>query len=158
VSGLLSFPHPVNEKAARTVAAVVALVSALALATGWLWLIVPLALGFVARVASGPTFSPVGRFAMWFARRFLGEPRPVGGPPKRFAQAIGAAFTVTGAVAWASGSTAIPTAVLLVMVGFASLESVLALCVGCKLFGLLMRTGLVPERVCAECADIRLRA
>jgi len=154
----VAFPHPVNEKAARTVAAVVALVSALALATGWLWLIVPLALGFVARVASGPTFSPVGRFAMWFARRFLGEPRPVSGPPKRFAQAIGAACTVTGAVAWAAGSTAVPTAVLLVMVVFASLESVLALCVGCKLFALLMRTGLVPERVCAECADIRLRA
>lgn len=34
------------------------------------------------------------------------------------------------------------------------LESIFALCVGCKLFALLMRIGLVPDRVCAECADI----
>jgi hypothetical protein len=29
--------------------------------------------------------------------------------------------------------------------------------VGCRVFSLLMRTGLIPESVCLECADIGLR-
>jgi hypothetical protein len=42
----------------------------------------------------------------------------------------------------------------------AGLESILAYCVGCKTFELLMRVGVIPESVCAECADIsgRLQA
>jgi hypothetical protein len=39
----------------------------------------------------------------------------------------------------------------------AGLESIFAVCLGCQVFGLLMRTGLVPEEICAECADISLR-
>jgi hypothetical protein len=157
VSALLGFPNPVNEKAARTVAAAVAVTAALALATGWLWLLYPLALGFVARAATGPTLSPLGRFAMWLARAHLGRPRYVPGPPKRFAQGVGAACTVTGAVALAAGSTVVPVAVLAVMVAFATLESVFALCAGCLMFAGLMRLGLVPERICLECADIGAR-
>ena len=149
---LLAFPNPVNEKAARTVAAVVAVTSLVALATGWLWLLYPLALGFLARVATGPTLSPLGRFAMWFALRRLGRPKYVSGPPKRFAQGIGAACTVTGAVALAAGSTAVPVAVLVLMTAFATLESVFGFCTGCALFAGLMRLGVVPERVCVDCA------
>jgi len=37
------------------------------------------------------------------------------------------------------------------------LESIFAYCLGCRIFALLMRAGLVPDEVCAECADIRLR-
>ena len=157
MSTLLAFPNPVNEKAARTVAAAVAVTAALALATGWLWLVYPLALGFLARAATGPTLSPLGRFAMWLAREHLGRPRYVPGPPKRFAQGIGAACTVTGAIALAAGSTVVPVAVLVVMLVFATLESVFAFCAGCVLFAGLMRVGLVPERVCLECANIGAR-
>ena len=38
----------------------------------------------------------------------------------------------------------------------AALESVFALCLGCKAFALLMRAGVIPESVCAECADLSL--
>jgi hypothetical protein len=50
--------------------------------------------------------------------------------------------------------------VLVLFVFAAGLESSFAYCVGCKVFGLLMRLGVVPESVCEECADIsgRLRA
>ena len=44
-----------------------------------------------------------------------------------------------------------------VMVVFPALEAVLGLCVGCRVFGLLMRLGVVPEEICLECADISLR-
>jgi hypothetical protein len=36
----------------------------------------------------------------------------------------------------------------------AGLESIFAVCLGCHAFALLMRAGLIPERVCEECADI----
>jgi hypothetical protein len=39
----------------------------------------------------------------------------------------------------------------------ATLGSVLAFCAGCQVFALLMRAGVIPEAVCAECADIRAR-
>ena len=36
----------------------------------------------------------------------------------------------------------------------ATLESVFAYCLGCKIFALLMRTGIIPEDVCEECNDM----
>ena len=47
--------------------------------------------------------------------------------------------------------------VLILFLPAAGLESIFGYCIGCKVFGLLMRAGLVPETVCAECADISLR-
>ena len=95
---MFSFPNPVNEKAARVVAGVVALTAIVTLATSAYWLLIPLAYGFWARVLTGPTLSPLGRFATRVAAPRLGEPRYVPGPPKRFAQGMGAAITTTAAV------------------------------------------------------------
>jgi hypothetical protein len=39
----------------------------------------------------------------------------------------------------------------------ALLESVFGLCLGCKVFAVLMRAGIVPDTVCAACADITVR-
>ena len=61
---VFGFPSPVNEKAARTVAAVVFVVSLITLATSAYWLLIPLAYGFWARVLTGPKLSPLGRFAV----------------------------------------------------------------------------------------------
>jgi len=47
--------------------------------------------------------------------------------------------------------------VLAVMLVFATLESVFTFCAGCVMFAGLMRLGLVPERVCLECANIGAR-
>lgn len=155
---LFRFPNPINEKAARTVAGVVALTALLALATGWRWLLVPLAYGFIARAATGPTLSPLGRFAMKVVAPRFGEPVYVAGPPKRFAQAIGAVCTTLGAVfAVGFGWNTAADALLAMMVVFATLESVFALCVGCKMFALGMRAGLVPAEVCEDCNNIWAR-
>jgi hypothetical protein len=152
---LLGFPNPVNEKAARVVGGVVALTSAVILVTGWQWLLVPLAYGFWARVLTGPTLSPLGRFATAVAAPRLGPPRYVAGPPKRFAQTIGAVVTTLAAVlALGLGLTTEADVLVGMMVVFATLESVVAYCVGCKIFGALMAAGLIPEEVCAECANI----
>jgi Domain of unknown function (DUF4395) len=158
VRELFSFPNPVNEKAARVVAGVVLMIVIVVLATGWYWLLIPLAYGFLARVLTGPTLSPLG----WLAQRViaprLGERKPVPGPPKRFAQGIGALMSTTALVlALIVDSRTAADLVLILFIPAAGLESIFGYCVGCKVFALLMRIGVVPESVCAECANINVR-
>ena len=110
---------------------------------------------------TGPTLSPLGWTAQNVIAPRLGERRPVAGPPKRFAQAIGTAFSTTalvlGLIAGLHTAAAVVLAALVVAAG---LESLGGVCLGCIAFGWLMRAGLVPQSVCLECADIsaRLRA
>src|SRR4051795_3260616 len=99
MADVFSFPRTINEKAARFVAGVVALTALVTLLTGAYWLLVPLAYGFLARGLTGPTLSPLGRFASRVAAPRLGPPKEVSGPPKRFAQAMGAAMTTAAAIA-----------------------------------------------------------
>ena len=42
------------------------------------------------------------------------------------------------------------------LVVFAILESALGFCMGCKVFALLMRLGVIPDAVCEECNDLSL--
>lgn len=158
MASLIGFPNPVNEKAARTVAAVVAASCAVILLTGWYWLLVPIAYGFVARVLTGPRLSPLGALAQRvIAPRYLGRPKLVPGPPKRFAQGIGAVVTTTAAVAALGlGWLGLANGLLIMMVVFAGLEAITAFCVGCQVFALLMRVGVIPESVCEACNDISL--
>lgn len=158
VRELLTFPNPVNEKAARSVAAGVALLAALTLVTQWWWLAVVLAAGFALRVAGGPRFSPLGRLAVHVVAPRFGAPQLVPGPPKRFAQAVGlVASTAAAVAALGFGATTVASVLLGVLVVFATLESVLGFCAGCWAFGHLMRLGVIPEETCAACNDIRLR-
>jgi hypothetical protein len=161
VKNLFAFPNPVNEKAARVVAGAVLVTVIAILATGIYWLLIPLAYGFWARVLTGPTLSPLGWTAQNVIAPRLGPRKPVPGPPKRFAQAMGAAMSTAALVlALVLGLDTAADAVLLAVVVAAGLESIFGYCLGCKVFGLLMRVGVVPATVCAECADIsgRLRA
>ncbi len=153
---LLSFPNPVNEKAARVVAGGVFVLSIVTLATGAYWLAAVLAYGFVARVATGPRLSPLGQAATRLVAPRLGEAKPVPGPPKRFAQAIGAVMTIAIALFALAGDNHTVADVLLAgMILGSGLESIFAFCVGCRLFALLMRAGLIPESVCLECGGLR---
>jgi hypothetical protein len=161
VPDLFSFPNPVNDKAARVVAGVVLATVVLILATTWYWLLIPLTYGFWARLLTGPTLSPLGWTAQNVVAPRLGNPRPVAGPPKRFAQGIGAVMSSAALVlALIAGDHAVADGVLIAFLPAAALESIFGYCLGCKVFGLLIRFGLVPAAVCAECADIsaRLRA
>jgi hypothetical protein len=158
MSDLFTFPDPVNEKAARVVATGVLTLAVLTLATGWSWLLIPLTYGFWARVLTGPTLSPLGWSAQNLIAPRLGDRKPVPGPPKRFAQGMGAAMSslalVLGLVLHAHTAA---DGVLGLLVVAATLESVFAYCLGCKVFGMLMQTGVVPATVCEQCADITRR-
>ncbi len=152
---LFSFPNPVNEVSARLVAAGVVVMCVLTIAFDLRWATVVIAYGFVARVLTGPTLSPLGQLVTRVITPRLGLPeRPVAGPPKRFAQGIGVAFSVTALALTGLGSWTAAEVVLGLLATAALLESALGLCLGCKTFGILMRTGIVPEEVCERCNDI----
>src|SRR5688572_12359020 len=131
VPEFLSFPNPVNERAARTVAGGVVVLSALTLVIQWWWLAAVLAVGFALRVAGGPRYSPLGRLAVHVVAPRFGEALLVPGPPKRFAQAIGLATSSAAAVAaLAFGATTVASVLLGVLVVFATLESAVGFCAG----------------------------
>ncbi|MGH9134397.1 MAG: DUF4395 domain-containing protein [Ilumatobacteraceae bacterium] len=157
-SSWFSFPNPVNDFAARTVAACVVVMASLVAALGWGWVLVPLTYGFVARVVSGPRFSPVALFATRVvAPRQAHRAKLVPGPPKRFAQAIGVVFTVTASVLWLAGAPGAARILIGVLALAAFLEAALGLCLGCRVFAVLMRAGVIPETVCDECNDFWAR-
>jgi hypothetical protein len=131
------------------------LMSAITLVSSAYWLLVPLAYGFVARAMTGPSLSPLGRLASSVIAPALGPERPVPGPPKRFAQGVGAVISiaaVVSALGFGDGSLADP--LLVMLIAAAALESLAGVCLGCHLFRALMRTGLIPAEVCEECSDI----
>ena len=156
MGGLFSFPNPVNETSARLVAGAVAVLCVLTIAFQQGWLIPVLAYGFLARVLTGPKLSPLALLATRVVTpRLHVRHRYSPGPAKRFAQAVGALFTVTATLLyyWA-GQTTAAFALIVVVAVFASLEAAFGLCVGCKAFYLGMRLGLVPPSVCEDCARV----
>jgi Domain of unknown function (DUF4395) len=154
--GLFSFPNPVNETSARLVAGSVAVLAVLTVAFQQGWLIPVLAYGFLARALTGPTLSPLGLLATRVVTpRLRVRHRYAPGPAKRFAQTIGAAFTVTATLLYYAGDAHTAAFVLVGAIAvFASLESAFGLCVGCRAFYLGMRLGLVPPSVCEDCARV----
>ena len=109
----------------------------------------------MARVASGPRFSPLGQFATRVAApRLKRWEKLVPGPPKRFAQAMGAAFTLSALGLWLAGQTTAALVMLALLVVPATLEAAFGYCVGCRVFAFLIRAGVILESVCEECADI----
>lgn len=156
---MFRFPNPVNEVSARIVAAGVVVLASLIALTGWKFLLIPLAYGFIARVATGPKLSPLGLFVTKIVTpRLPFSEKPVPGPPKRFAQAMGVVFSVTATVLWLGFDNRVAATVVLgLLVVAASLESFVGYCLGCKIFGLLMRAGIIPEEVCDACNDLSLR-
>lgn len=156
---IVGFPNPVNEVSARLVATGVVALATATIAFDLRWMTLLLAYGFVARVLTGPTLSPLGQLVTRVITPALPvEPRLVPGLPKRFAQGIGAAFTLTAA-ALTYGFDRFGAAqwVLAALVVAASLEAFAGFCLGCKMFALLMRVGVIPAEVCEACNDIWAR-
>lgn len=151
------FPHPVNETSARVVATGVVIMSVAYAVTGAAWLLIPLTYGFFARVTTGPAFSPLGLIATKvITPRINAKHRFVAGPPKRFAQFIGLVFSTSASVLWLLDLGTASRVVAAALAAAAFLEAALALCLGCVMFGFMMRLGVIPERVCEQCNNLVL--
>jgi hypothetical protein len=159
VRKLFEFPNPVNEVSARLVAGGVVVLTLVILLGGQTWAIGLLAYGFLARVLTGPTLSPLGQLVTRVVTPALPvEGKLVAGPPKRFAQGIGATLSVTAAVLhFGFGATSAALVLVAMITVAATLESVFAFCLGCTIFGWLMKVNIVPESVCEECNNLALR-
>ena len=154
------FPRVVDDVTVRLIAAVVLVLAILALALHQWWIYAVLAVDFTLRTTFGPKASPVAGIIQRLVRPLVSAPkRPTAGPPKRFAAGIGAMLTTVATVLWVLG-VAGPVVVTIgvVMIVFPFLEAVFGLCVGCTMFAVLMKLGIVPEEICLECADISLRS
>ena len=159
MSKFFSFPNPVNETSARIVAGGAVIMGIAFVLSGNGWVLLPLTYGFIARVLAGPKLSPLGRLATQvLTPRLSIEHRFVPGPPKRFAQGVGAAFTITASVLFVLGATGAAQVVIALLVVAAFLESAFAVCLGCIGFGLLMKIGVIPEAVCEECNNFTARS
>ena len=156
VRDLFDFPDPVNEVSARLVAGGVVILCLLTIGLGRPWLTVVLAYGFLARVLTGPTLSPLGQLVTRVLTPALPfAPKPVPGPPKRFAQGIGATLSTAAAIAYLGfGATTVAYVLVGMIAVAATLESVFGYCIGCRIFALLMRIGVIPPEVCERCNDI----
>ncbi len=154
LSRLFQFPDPVNETSARIVAAGVVTMALAFLILREGWVLIPLSYGFLARVATGPTLSPLGQFATRFATprveaRAGIHSRQVPGPPKRFAQAIGLGFTALASVAWLLDAPAVSWVLIAMLAVAATLEAAFAICLGCIVYSAIWG--------CADCNDISAR-
>ena len=151
-SKVFSFPHPVNEIAARMVAGMVVIVTLVTILLDLPWIMLVLAYGFLARVLTGPTLSPMGLIATRMLAPKINMYKYVAGPPKRFAQMVGLVFSIIALVLHYGFGLGIEAKIVLgVLAVFASLECIVGFCTGCFVFGYLMRWGLIAQEVCDKC-------
>ncbi len=134
----------IDTRGPRVAAAITVTVLATALAVGgtvgtallvWQWLV----LGVAAVL--GLRWSVYGNLFRALKRRVaLGPPpavEPAAGP--RFAQACGFAVMTVAVVATASGATTVATVATVTVLALAALLATFDICVGCLLYGLLVR-------------------
>ena len=151
---IFDFPNPVNDYAARTVASMVIIVCIAILITNNIWITLFLVYGFIARVATGPTLSPIGLLATKVIVPLLKLPnKPVPGPPKRFAQGIGLFVSAISLILFIVGLDFWGRAAIVILAFFAGLEAFLGFCTGCFIFNHLMKFGLIPKTVCEACEN-----
>jgi hypothetical protein len=147
----LYVPSKVNGGAVRIVALLTVLISVVAAATASSWLAGLLALDFAIRGVATPRWSPLAALARLVQPRTPFRGTPIFFAPKRFAARIGLTLSAAGALLLAFGMPAVAGAVLGILAFFAFLEGAFNYCVGCKIYGILIRRGLIPRENCPDC-------
>ncbi len=95
---------------------------------------------FLIRVTRGLERSPSGLFAGWMTRRET--PQWVSARPKRFAWTLGLVMASAMAVITNSGIHGpLPRTICLICLTLMWLEAVLGLCLGCEIYGFMVRRG-----------------
>ena len=70
---------------------------------------------------------------------------------------IGLSFSAAAIIIHATAGTNWAKVVIGALAFAATLEAAFGFCLGCKVFSILMRIGIIPASVCEECADITSR-
>jgi hypothetical protein len=114
---------------------------------------IALALEFLIRLTVGLRYSPAGVVSHWMTRRQ--PPQWVSTKPKRFAWTMGLAMSVAMAFITNRGiHGALPRSICLTCLALMWLEAVPGICLGCELYGLLVRRGWLARdeafEICAH--------
>ncbi|HEY7631839.1 MAG TPA: DUF4395 domain-containing protein [Thermoleophilaceae bacterium] len=108
---------------------------------------------FLIRLTAGLRYSPTGIVARGMTLRQ--PPDWVSAKPKRFAWTLGLGMSFAMVIITNSGIRGwLPRSICLVCLTLMWMESVLGLCLGCKIYGLLLRRGWIGRdpaiEVCAQ--------
>lgn len=129
--------HYTDENVVRIIACQVTIISIVILLTFWAWLVLLLITDFAIRAfTSQPSILTV--IAKAGTKQLKLTPRPIFAAPKKFAAALGFAFTLTATVLFLLKFTIAAYIVSGVLIGCAILESVFKICVGCYVFDSLV--------------------
>lgn len=144
-------PTKVNGGAVRVVALLTTLISLLALGVRSAWLPALLAADFLLRGFGKPRLSPLAAVARSVQRFTPFADTPIFFAPKRFAARIGALLSGGAALLWFLGLGTAGGALLGMLAFFAFLEGAFGYCVGCKIYGRLIRRGIISAENCPDC-------
>ena len=126
----------IDSRAPRFNQAVIGLLAALALATGWWWLLGLLALQLVVGLVLGRRYCLpcLGYFEL--VQPVFGEGRLEDSRPPRFANMVGASVLASAAIAWAAGFTTLGPVLGGLVTALALLAAVTGFCTGCEAYKL----------------------
>jgi hypothetical protein len=108
---------------------------------------------FLLRVTVGLERSPAGLAAGWMMRRH--QPQWVSAKPKRFAWTLGLVMALAMAIITNSGiHGTLPRTICLICLTLMWMEAVLGLCLGCEIYGVMVRRGWrQPDDAFEVCAN-----
>jgi FtsH-binding integral membrane protein len=136
-------PAPlVDSRGPRFGAAVTAVVLAVALVTGWAWLLALQAVVFAVGAAGRP---PYGVIYRRLVRPRLGPPAELEDTrPLRFAQALGLVFTLVALAGLALSTPVVTIVATAAALAAAFLNSAFGVCLGCEVYLVLRRLTSTP--------------
>lgn len=135
---------PVDPRGPRFSAWVTSVVLAVVLATGWWWLLAVQSLIFAVSAFVSLRYNPWGQFYRLFvAPRLKPSSEREETPPLRFAQGVGFAFALIGAIGYATDVPVVGITATAFALIAAFINAAFGLCLGCETYLLLRRFGLV---------------
>jgi Domain of unknown function (DUF4395) len=130
----------IDPRGPRFAALITAVVLAVVLVTGNVWLLAAQAVVFAVGAVFGLRYSPYGWLYRKLVRPRLGPPTELEpAAPPRFAQAVGLVFAVTGVAGYAAGLTWLGMAATAAALAAAFLNAVFGFCLGCEMYVLMCR-------------------
>jgi hypothetical protein len=126
----------IDSRAPRFNQAVIGLLSALALATGWWWLFGLLALQLVVGLTLGRRYCLPCLAYFELVQPVFGEGPLEDSRPPRFANMVGASVLALAAIAWAAGFATIGAVLGGLVTALALLAAVTGFCTGCEAYKL----------------------
>ncbi|UKT64612.1 DUF4395 domain-containing protein [Pedobacter mucosus] len=124
----------VNENIVRMIAFMVALIGVVCLIFSNYWAMIFLIFDFYLRAFTTGKYSLLKWLALQIAKIFPLTPKMTDAAPKKFAATLGFTFSLIVAAFYFLNFQTIADVLAFVLVCFALLESVLAICVGCYVY------------------------